>query len=168
MELKRRARYLYLKLIRLKDDPNELALGMAIGVLVGILPIVPFQIIVAVTLALFFKASKITAAAGTWISNPLNWYFVYWWDYKLGCFVLGFSEKNAAISSILAAIKSGQDPLNIAYRIMESGVMIISAFLAGGIIAGLIAALLTYAFSLYFFRNIHKLQRVIKHIKNTD
>jgi len=168
MELKRRARYLYLRLIRLKDDPKELALGMAIGVFVGILPVVPFQTIVAITLALFLKTSKVTAAAGTWISNPLNWYFVYRWDYKLGCLVLGFSEKNAAISSILSVVKSAQDPLFIACRIMESGIMIISAFLAGGIIAGFIAAVPTYVISLHFFKIIRKWKGLGKHIKNTD
>ncbi|TAN63593.1 DUF2062 domain-containing protein, partial [bacterium] len=36
--LKRRAKLIYLKLLRLDDPPERIALGAAIGVLMGILP----------------------------------------------------------------------------------------------------------------------------------
>ena len=92
MIFERQIRYYYLRFIRLRGDPSELALGMALGVFTGMMPIMPFQIAVAVALALFFKGSKITAALGTWISNPLNWYFLYYANYKLGAFILRLPE----------------------------------------------------------------------------
>ena len=52
------------------------------------MPILPFQIALAVLLALIFRGSKIAAALGTWISNPLNWYFLYLYSYKIGAAIL--------------------------------------------------------------------------------
>ena len=61
----RQLKYYYIRFLRLRGEPHELALGMAIGVFSGMMPILPFQIALAVTLALLFKTSKITAALGT-------------------------------------------------------------------------------------------------------
>ncbi len=71
MKFNRQIRYYYLRFIRLRGQPHDLALGMAMGIFCGMLPIIPFQTALAVTLAIFFKGSKITAALGTWVSNPL-------------------------------------------------------------------------------------------------
>jgi uncharacterized protein (DUF2062 family) len=62
LELKRLIRYYYLRFIRLRGNPHELALGMSFGIFTGLMPILPFQTVLAVALALVFKGSKITAA----------------------------------------------------------------------------------------------------------
>ena len=92
MIFERQIRYYYLRFIRLRGEPHELAMGMAFGIFSGMMPILPFQTALAVALALFFKGSKIAAALGTWVSNPLNWYFLYYYSYKLGALIynLGF------------------------------------------------------------------------------
>ncbi|RLC26265.1 MAG: hypothetical protein DRH56_04780 [Deltaproteobacteria bacterium] len=159
MTLKRQIRYYYLKFIHLKGEPNELALGMAIGVFSGMLPIVPFQTALAVALALFFRASKITAALGTWVSNPLNWYFLYFYSYKLGALVMGLSERRAVFSSIMKAIRSGEASLVVVGKILGAGSAFVSAFLVGGLIMGLVLSPAAYLVFLQFFKSIRTWRR---------
>ena len=127
---------------------------MAFGIFAGMMPIMPFQIALAVTLALFFRGSKLAAAIGTWISNPLNWYFIYYWNYKLGALILGFPEKNGIMSSIMAAVQSGQEPVVIAGKLLGVGGISLAAFLVGGITMGIGAAVPSYFIFLPVFRRI--------------
>ncbi len=156
MKYSRRLRYYYLRFIRLKGEPNELALGMAFGIFAGMLPIMPFQIAFAVALAMFFKGSKITAALGTWVSNPLNWYFVYYYDYKLGAFLLGLPERKAAFHGIMESIRTGQESMATVAKILGEGGAFVAAFLLGGLILGLLLSPPGYVIFLHFFRYIRR------------
>lgn len=147
----RRLRYYYLRFLRLKGEPHELALGVALGVFSGMMPVIPFQIALAVALALFFKASKITAALGTWVSNPLNWYFLYLYEYKLGAYLMGVEGGNEIIASIKASIDRIDDIWVIWGKLFSSGITLVSALLIGGIILGTIAAVPTYFIFLRIF-----------------
>jgi len=152
LKLPRRLKYLYLKFITLRDDPRELALGMAVGIFTGMLPIIPFQTALALAIAVFFRTSKITAVLGTWISNPLNWYILYYLSYKLGAFVLMLPEKNASFRAIMNAVQSGSDVWLIVENLLSSGGLIVSAFLIGGLIMGTVASIPSYFIFLRFFR----------------
>ena len=139
--LSRRVKYLYLRALSLRDEPHELALGMALGIFVGMMPIIPFQTALALMLAVFFRVSKITAVIGTWVSNPLNWYFLYYYSYKLGALLLLLPQKNKSISSIMQAIRSGEEIVVIVMKIASAGGFIIGAFITGGLILGASAAI---------------------------
>ncbi len=81
---KRVCRYAYLKLVRQEMPVHNVAIGFAAGMFVGFLPIIPFQTIVAVALAFPVRGSKIAAALGTWISNPVNMIPFYLMLYYVG------------------------------------------------------------------------------------
>ncbi|MFC1840618.1 DUF2062 domain-containing protein [Thermodesulfobacteriota bacterium] len=147
----RRLKYLYLRFIRLKGEPHELALGMALGVFSGMMPVMPFQIALAVALALFLRASKITAALGTWASNPLNWVLIYLSDYKLGAYLLGIEGGIEKIKDVMYSINHGEEMAVIWGKLFSSGVTLVSALLIGGIILGTIAAVPTYFLFLRIF-----------------
>ena len=83
-KLKRFIRYLFLRLMRINASPHYIALGLAVGVFAGLLPILPFQIVTAVGLAFVVRGSKIAAALGTWVSNPLNLAPLYMLFYCIG------------------------------------------------------------------------------------
>lgn len=73
---------LYLRILRIRATPREIALGFALGVFVGCLPITPFQSIVVIGLAFLCKANKVAGVLGTFITNPLNiipFYFLFWY-----------------------------------------------------------------------------------------
>ncbi|MDL2209563.1 DUF2062 domain-containing protein [Desulfovibrio sp. OttesenSCG-928-O18] len=89
-KLKRFIRYWYLRLVRIQATPHNIAIGLAAGVFVGLLPVLPFQTILAIGLAFLVRGSKIAAALGTWVSNPLNWVPVYMMFYYVGKAVVPF------------------------------------------------------------------------------
>jgi uncharacterized protein len=156
LKARRLARYYYLRFIRLRGDPHELALGMAFGIFTGMMPIMPFQMALSVALALVFKGSKITAALGTWISNPLNWYFLYYFSYKLGAWVLGMEGYSAMFTTIMDMVRSEAESMAIVEKIFEAGGLMGAAFLVGGVIMGISVALPSYFVFLYIFKRIRR------------
>lgn len=85
----RRVRYLYLKFVRLRGHPEELARGLAAGVFAGMFPLFGLQTIMGVAIALRIKGNPLMAAGGTWISNPLTYLPIYAFNYRLGSWILG-------------------------------------------------------------------------------
>jgi len=153
-------RYYYLRFIRLRGDPHELALGMSFGIFTGMMPIMPFQMALSVALALVFKGSKITAALGTWISNPLNWYFLYYFSYKLGAWILSMEGYSAIFTTIMDMVRSEVESMVIVEKILESGGLMATAFLLGGVIMGAAVALPSYFVFLYIFKRIRRWRNV--------
>jgi len=167
LELKRQIRYYYLRFIRLRGEPHELALGMSFGIFAGMMPIMPVQMALAVALALVFKGSKITAALGTWISNPLNWYFLYYYSQKLGAYVLGIEgQQMGRFSSIMASVRLGEDAMVIAEKILAAGGLMVGAFLTGGLIMGIVTAIPSYFILLFIFKKIKAWRESRKGRKN--
>lgn len=151
MRFTRQFRYIYLRLIRFRGHPHELALGMAIGIFIGMTPTIPFHTIVVIALALAFKASKITALLGTWICNPFTIYLVYKYSYKIGSLLLGFDHNTKLVEPVAQAINHGEF-LHIITTILGCGGMVVAAFLLGGIVLGLLFALPSYGIFLYIFK----------------
>jgi len=149
-----RIRYYCQKLVRLKGEPHQLALGMAFGIFSGLMPIMPFQIATAVALSLLFRGSKITAALGTWVSNPFDWYFIYYYSYRLGALVLRLREHGVIFSSVMGDITSGEKATIMVGQILGAGSSILASFLVGGLIIGVVFALPSYFLFLGFFRYI--------------
>ena len=156
MKVQRLIRYYYLRFIRLRGDPHELALGMAFGIFSGMMPIMPFQMALSVALALIFKGSKITAALGTWVSNPLNWYFLYYFSYKLGAWILGMEGSSTVFATIMDMVRSDVESMVIVEKILQSGGLMAAAFLLGGVIMGIVVALPSYFVFLYIFKRIRR------------
>jgi uncharacterized protein (DUF2062 family) len=151
MNYDRRIRYYFLKVVRLKGDPRELALGIAFGIFAGMMPIMPFQTALAVMLALFFHGSKITAAIGTLISNPLNWYFIYFYSHKIGASILGLFIPHKAFSSIMGSIEQGEGFLIIICKMVSAGSTMVISFLLGGFVMGIIVSIPSYFLFLKLF-----------------
>lgn len=154
LKFSRFPRYYYLRFIRLRGEPQELALGMAFGVFSGMMPIMPFHMVLAVALAMLFKGSKLAAALGAWVSNPLNWYLIYQLDYKIGFFILGISREERGFLSLMESITKSGEGLSMIKEIVSSSGIIIAAFITGGLILGIIASVPSYFISLKLFRHI--------------
>ena len=120
------------------------------------MPIMPFQMALSVALSLIFKGSKITAALGTWISNPLNWYFQYYFSYKLGAWVLGMEGYSAMFTTIMNMVRFEAESMVIVKKIIEAGGLMGAAFLVGGVIMGTVAAFPSYFVFLSIFKRIRR------------
>lgn len=129
---KRKLRLLYLPLLRLKGQPEEVAGGMAIGVFVGMTPTVPLHTVLAVSIAFLLKKSKLAAAAGVWVSNPLMLPLVYLLDYHVGRLIIGKGPASLAVRdfSLRNLLKLGWE---ISYPMF-----------IGGLITGFLLAIPSY------------------------
>ena len=122
----------------LRGKPHEISLGMAIGVFIGITPTVPFHTVLAVSLAVLLRASKLAAALGVWVCNPLTVPLFYYGSYRLGSFVLGLPGLNLPSDySFLSIIKLGK---HVTVAMLHGGVLL-------GILPALLAYVLTYKFT---------------------
>ena len=117
----------------------------------GMTPTIPFHIVVALALALVFKASKITAAVGTWVCNPLTIYPIYKYSYKIGSLILGFDNNGKFLTPLVEAINNVR-LLDIATTILGAGGRVVSAFLLGGMLLGTIFSVPSYFLLFYCFR----------------
>jgi uncharacterized protein (DUF2062 family) len=152
-QFQRKARLTYLRIIRLRGHPHELALGMAFGICIGMMPIIPFHMITSVAIAIAFGASKITAAAGTWICNPLTVFFIYKSCYDIGTTILGFDHNARLLIPVTEAIVQ-REYLEAITTMLSGGGMAVATFLLGGIVLGLIFAVPSYFLSFYFFKSV--------------
>jgi uncharacterized protein len=78
------------RLLRSPGAPSEIAGGMALGVFIALMPIMGLQMPVAVAVAealrrlANFQLSRIAAAAGVWITNPVTAAPIYGICYFIG------------------------------------------------------------------------------------
>ena len=88
--LRKRFRQAYVGVLRSPGAPGEVAGGMALGLFIAMLPIMGAQMPVAVVCAelirrLFgLRLSRVAAAAGVWLTNPLTAVPIYWVAFKVG------------------------------------------------------------------------------------
>src|SRR5690606_11429398 len=66
------------------DTPERIARGVAIGVLVGWIPLVGIQMLTGLLLAAILRANKAATLPGVWITNPFTFVPIYWFNYKFG------------------------------------------------------------------------------------
>ena len=81
-------------------QPESVARAWLIGVLISIVPFLPFQSFIAVPLAILFRANVPVAFALQWLSNPLTAIIHLPACYYFGCLVLGMSPSGAFSDSV--------------------------------------------------------------------
>ena len=138
----------------LEGDPHHIGLGMGIGVFISLTPTLPFQTMIAVTIAILLRGNKIAAAIGVWFSNPLTIPFFYLGTYKLGTMLFGNSK-----------------PLNIKYESIKDllglGWNATIAMMTGGIILGIPFSIVAYFITKKIFITIQAKKREKKRKKET-
>lgn len=111
--MKKRIRYFHDKFISLKGEPKAIAMGMAIGVFVGVTPTIPFHTALLLLITVLSKQNVTAAYLGSWlISNPFTIPFFYFIQYEIGHHLLGM----ASLDYNLAAL-SLQQIICIGWRI---------------------------------------------------
>jgi len=93
--LKKRIKSFYENFISLKGDPKNIAMGMAIGVFVGVTPTIPFHTALLILATILCRQNMTAAYLGSWIiSNPLTIPFFYFTQYELGRYLMGIEAYN--------------------------------------------------------------------------
>jgi len=136
--LKALSKYVYQRFIKIRGRPEDIAWGMAIGLFIGMTPTIGIQIYIAVFIASILKKSKITAAIGVWITNPITIPFFYGLTHYLGATILGYPLRKSLLQ-------------NFSFETLQTaGKSIFISLWIGGIIAGLAIAIIGYMITLKF------------------
>ena len=131
--LKRQIKYQCLRLLREQDSVHRLAMGIACGIFVGCLPIIPFQTVAVLTLAFILRGNKLAAWLATFISNPVNMIPFYALLYAIG---KHFIHPQAGL--IL-----DDEHLTMA-ALLQRGTHLFLSMVVGGAILGIPSAILSY------------------------
>ena len=129
--LKNRLKAFFVRVKDLQGDPHYIAMGMAIGVFVGVTPTIPFHTLIAIALAFILRGSKPAAAIGVWFANPITIPFFYIGSFKLGTLILNrpipFDVKFESITAL-----------------MTLGLDATLAMIVGGAILGILPSIIAY------------------------
>jgi hypothetical protein len=71
--------------------------GAFIGIFIAMIPI-PFQMLVVLVLAPFFRFNLPIALIMCWVTNPLTMPFIYYIEYMTGSFFLGTEVENVKMT----------------------------------------------------------------------
>jgi len=140
----------YERFLKIRGNPHEIALGLALGLFVGMSPTLGFQMAIAVFLAALFKWNKISSAVGVWISNPVTAPFIYGLTYYVGAKITGIHNSFGQVDTFDFALL---------YRILVKAPEIFWAMTLGGVILGIPIAIFGYLFA---FSAVNKYQEDIK------
>ena len=78
------------RLFRLNNSPHEIALGVALGVFIGVTPVYGLHTVLVIAVAFLVKrVNKIAMLLGTSISTAFTVPFITWAGYSLGRGILG-------------------------------------------------------------------------------
>jgi len=141
---KRKLRYLYLRIVRLRSTTPAIARGLAMGVFAGLFPFFGAQTILGVSLAILVRGNKLTAAIGTWISNPLTYVPIYLFNFRVGQFLLQTNELSIDIDWTSTT------------ELLQAGKVFVATLLVGCTMVGAIAAVIAYFLGLWLIPRLRK------------
>ena len=126
-KIKRKLRFVYLKIIRLGDPPEIIARGAALGVLMGILPTFGLGGLLSLGLAFVLRANKAAAILGSLVMNPVTSPFFWGISAALGSFIM--REDRAELLRRLHGVNGENILKNIGWftAVYMTGNVIISA-----------------------------------------
>ena len=84
INLKRASIFYFLKLIRVKDSQDKLAVGFACGSMVSFSPFIGFHFLLAIIFAYLFRGNIVASLIGTFVGNPFTFPFIWIFIYKIG------------------------------------------------------------------------------------
>jgi uncharacterized protein (DUF2062 family) len=128
----------YERFLKIRGHPREIALGLALGLYVGMTPLMGLHTVIALPLAALFKWNKISAAVGVWITNALTAPLIYSINYFVGASIIGTNARLEGINT---------DGLSTLYTLMLKTPEIFWAMTIGGGILGVPLAVGGYYFA---------------------
>ena len=144
MKLFRAVRLKYFQLLRIKDTPHRVALGLAIGIAAGCLPCMGVQSFLALPVAFFIGANKIASLIGVWWTNPITFIPIYYSEYVIGTVFSDYTVLNYSdFYQKTSQLRNLEDVTNLGLEILMP--MTIGSLIAAAVLGPL---------SFFFFRNL--------------
>ncbi|BDQ32488.1 DUF2062 domain-containing protein [Pseudodesulfovibrio portus] len=141
---KRLTRYWFLRLMRQKSSPKNLAAACALGMFIGAMPIIPFQSVVVIFLAFVFRVNKLAAWLATCYSNAATMVPFYYFLFAVGKAVMPFQDV-------------AFDPNHLEMtHLIDAGWHVFAVMFMGGLVFGIPATIVTYFLTLYVVRRYRR------------
>ncbi len=155
MKFFRICRYYYLKFKRLQGDPQSLAWGTAIGVFIGISPTIPLHTILILAITFITRTSAIAAIISSWlVCNPLTYIPLYYFSMVVGNMITPYELNWQKIKDLIETLMSDISLMDGLKEILSLGLEAIFVMIFGGLVLALPFTILSYYFSLHFFRTM--------------
>jgi uncharacterized protein (DUF2062 family) len=82
-------RFVLLRILHADDSPRAIARGAAIGMLIAWTPLMGLHMLIAVVVAAALRANKAIAAALVWLSNPVTFFPMLYFEWLIGNRIIG-------------------------------------------------------------------------------
>lgn len=166
MNPKRFFKYFYLKFLRLKGDPQSLAGGIAIGVFLGIVPIMPIQTILVVLTTVVTRTSTIAAVLSSFlVANPLTYVPQYYFSTMIGNALTPYDLTWGRIKEAMDLMSHDPGFYKSLMILVELGYESVIVIVVGGMVLAIPFTIASYYISLPVFQKIKK-RREQKHLLN--
>lgn len=124
------------KLVGVRDTPEALARGLAVGVFFGVSLLWGLQIVSAVLVSHLVRGNKAVAAAATAVSNPVTTVPLYTLCYAVGRVLTGGADALPSFAQ-----------LHGLEQILGLGLPVVTTLLLGTTVVGAVAGAAAYLFS---------------------
>ena len=131
INLKRASLFYFLKLIRVKDSKDKLAIGFACGSMVSFSPFIGFHFLLAVIFAYILRGNIIASLIGTFVGNPFTFPFIWIFIYKIGNIFFNNDQNFSLELTFQSLFDQGYDiliPMMIGSLIVSIPIWFISYF----------------------------------------
>ena len=145
INLKRASLFYFLKLVRVKDSQDKLAIGFACGSMVSFTPFIGFHFFLAVFFAYIFRGNIVASLIGTFVGNPFTFPFIWIFIYKVGN-IFFKNDQNVSLELTFQSL-------------FDQGYDILMPMLIGSLIVSIPIWLISY-FTLKFLMSSFKKRRV--------
>ncbi|MGN0848609.1 MAG: DUF2062 domain-containing protein [Victivallaceae bacterium] len=136
--------------------PDSLARGVALGLFVGFFIIFGLQLVVVVPLAWICRANRIAAVTFTFVTNHVTVFFIYPLQCLAGGYIMGDNYSMQALQAKMSGLIHNFTWDNFAGLGGELAV----AFMLGGLVFGLVAAIAGYPVALFAAKKIQEKAKI--------
>jgi uncharacterized protein (DUF2062 family) len=133
------------QILTIKDSPHRLATAFAMGVFIGVSPLLGLHTVLGIAFAFLFRLNKIVTITGVFVTNPWTIVPIYTFSTYVGAKCLGMKQiipkidwSNITLSYMINAFK----PL-------------LMPFVIGTLLVGLVSAVLGYLIIYHSVKKVH-------------
>jgi uncharacterized protein (DUF2062 family) len=163
---RRRFRARLTAVLHLDEEPSRLAMGMAVGVFIGITPLYGLHTLLALIAAFCFRLNKAATITGAWLNLPWFAPFVYGFSLKLGESILSgtvrlswMSVRELAEAAAAYLRSSPQQHADYFWQLLWDMLFVASTpLLVGTTVVGAVLAIVAYFVTLEAVREVRRLR----------
>ncbi len=122
------------QVVSVKDSPRKVALSFAVGVFIGMSPLIGFHTVLGFAVAWAFRLNKFVTVIGVYITNPWTIIPIYTFATWLGARLLG-------VTKIIPAINWNEVNFTFLLHEMEH---LVWPFIVGTTLLGVFSAVIAY------------------------